>query len=67
MTRWIGGDIQLLRILEQERLHFRNGTGRYFGSPTARLRECQVEPVSWWEKYGIGAPNLVSVKVANSK
>ncbi len=60
ITRLTGGDVQMMRILEEERLDFRNGVGKHFGSPTAELRECQVAPVSWWEKYGIGAPNLVS-------
>lgn len=53
------GDVQKIKQLEHERLLFRNGTGRSFNSATARLRECQLEPVSWWEKYGISAPNLV--------
>lgn len=59
IQRWTGGDINLLRKLEDELLVYRNGS-RVFGRPTALLRETQLQPVSWWEKYGIGTPLLVS-------
>ncbi|MCO5584453.1 hypothetical protein L7F22_038381 [Adiantum nelumboides] len=48
---------ELMKKLEDELLLYRNGS-QWFGSPTASLRETQLEPVSWWEKYGIAAPNL---------
>ncbi|MCO5602587.1 hypothetical protein L7F22_056721 [Adiantum nelumboides] len=53
----VGDDVQLMKKLEDELLLYRNGS-QWFGSPTASLRETQLEPVSWWEKYGIAAPNL---------
>lgn len=58
ITKIVGDDVQLMKKIEDELLLYRNGS-HWFGSPTAALRETQLEPVSWWEKYGIAAPNLV--------
>lgn len=51
--------MDLLRKIEDELLLYRNGS-QWFGSITAKLRETQLQPISWWEKYGIGTPHLVS-------
>ena len=61
VTAWVGGDVDQLATLEQQRLAFRNKTGKHFGSPTAELHSGMLQPVSWWEKYGISAPQLVSI------
>jgi hypothetical protein len=60
--KWANGDMQVLRRLEDELLLFRNES-LSFSWPTAKLRECQLQPVSWWEKYGFSAPTLVSRKL----
>ena len=49
----------MMRRLEDDLLLFRNRIGS-FGRHTAELRETQLQPVSWWEKYGASAPTLVS-------
>ena len=54
------GDVQRIGQLEHERLLFRNSTTKSLSTATARLRECQLEPISWWEKYGTSTPHLVS-------
>ena len=56
--RWADGDVQIVRRLEDELLLFRNRS-LTFGRSTAELRETQLQPVSWWEKYGGCAPTLV--------
>lgn len=58
--KWASGDVQMLRRLEDELLLFRNRS-LSFGSSTALLRDTQLQPVSWWEKYGSSAPTLVSI------
>ena len=63
--KWADGDVQVLRRLEDELLLFRNES-LSFSRPTAKLRECQLQPVSWWEKYGFSAPTLVSNSVIHS-
>ncbi|MCO5612385.1 hypothetical protein L7F22_066652 [Adiantum nelumboides] len=47
----------MLRRIEDDLLAFRNNTGN-FTRATAKLRETQLQPVSWWEKYGNGVPTL---------
>ena len=39
-------------LLETRRLRFRDMHDVDFGSPRASLRDAQLRPVSWWEKYG---------------
>ncbi|MCO5576357.1 hypothetical protein L7F22_030166 [Adiantum nelumboides] len=58
VQRWCGGDVVMLRRLEDDLLAFRNNTGN-FTRATAKLREMQLQPVSWWEKYGNGVPTLL--------
>ena len=58
-TKWTNGDVQMMKRLEDELLLFRNRS-LSFGRSTAELRETQLQPVSWWEKYGTCAPTLVS-------
>ena len=53
-----GGNVHMLKCIEDDLLAFRNQTGS-FGRETAKLRETQLQPVSWWEKYGNCAPTLV--------
>lgn len=55
--QWAGGDLQVMRRLEDDLLVFRNKSNS-FGRHTAELRETQLQPVSWWEKYGTSAPTL---------
>lgn len=52
-------DMEMLMRIEDDLLAFRNHSGS-FGRATAKLRETQLQPVSWWEKYGTCAPTLVS-------
>ncbi len=59
IQRWAGGDVEVLTRLEDDLLAFRNHAGD-FSKVTARLRETQLQPVSWWEKYGVATPTLVS-------
>ncbi|MCO5589474.1 hypothetical protein L7F22_043441 [Adiantum nelumboides] len=47
----------MLRRLEDDLLLFGNRS-HSFGRPTTELRETQLQPVSWWEKYGSCAPTL---------
>ncbi|MCO5582056.1 hypothetical protein L7F22_037556 [Adiantum nelumboides] len=47
----------MLRRIEDDLLAFRNNTGK-FTRATAKLRKTQLQPVSWWEKYGNGVPTL---------
>ncbi|MCO5554387.1 hypothetical protein L7F22_007917 [Adiantum nelumboides] len=47
----------MLRRIEDNLLGFRNNTVN-FTRATAKLRETQLQPVSWWEKYGNGVPTL---------
>ncbi|MCO5559909.1 hypothetical protein L7F22_013513 [Adiantum nelumboides] len=54
---WAARDMQMLRRLEDDLLLFRNRS-LSFGRPTAELRGTQLQPVSWWEKYGSCAPTL---------
>ncbi|KAH7297346.1 hypothetical protein KP509_26G066100 [Ceratopteris richardii] len=61
---WTGGDVAFLSQLEDERVRFRS-MEKYFGQPTARLRENQLSPVTWWEKYGVSTPILVSDFLVN--
>lgn len=58
MRRVTGDDLDMMRRIEDDLLTFRNHS-LHFGRPTARLRETQLQPVSWWEKYGNCAPTLV--------
>ncbi|KAH7281580.1 hypothetical protein KP509_36G054200 [Ceratopteris richardii] len=60
IMRWSGGDVAILSELETERLQFRS-MERYLGQPIARLRENQIASVTWWEKYGVSTPLLVSI------
>ncbi|MCO5573112.1 hypothetical protein L7F22_026877 [Adiantum nelumboides] len=57
VERWCGGDVEMLRRIEDDLLAFRNNTGN-FTRAIAKLRETQLQPVSWWEKYGNGVPTL---------
>ncbi|MCO5569598.1 hypothetical protein L7F22_023314 [Adiantum nelumboides] len=57
VERWCGGDVEMLRRIEDDLLAFRNNTGN-FTRATGKLRETQLQPVSWWEKYGNGVPTL---------
>ncbi|MCO5584293.1 hypothetical protein L7F22_038217 [Adiantum nelumboides] len=54
---WAGRDVQLVRRLEDNLLLFRNKS-LSFGRSTALLRDTQLQPVSWWKKYGTSAPTL---------
>ncbi|MCO5600677.1 hypothetical protein L7F22_054792 [Adiantum nelumboides] len=47
----------MARRLEDDLLAFRNESG-HFGRATAKLRDTQLQPVSWWEKYGNSTPTL---------
>ena len=58
MRRVTDDDLDMMRRVEDDLLAFRNHS-LHFGRPTARLRETQLQPVSWWEKYGNSAPTLV--------
>ena len=58
-TKWTNGNVQMMRMREDELLLFHNRS-LSFGRPTAELRETQLQPISWWEKYGTCAPTLVS-------
>ena len=58
MRRITGDDIDMMRRIEDDLLAFRNHS-LHFGQATAKLREKQLQPVSWWEKYGNCAPTLV--------
>ncbi|KAH7285060.1 hypothetical protein KP509_33G010500 [Ceratopteris richardii] len=55
-------DIDMRLTLEDQLLLFRNYGGS-FGKDTAMLRSSQLSPVSWWEKYGLSAPELRSVAI----
>lgn len=57
---------QLMKIIEDELLLYHNGS-QWFWSPKGSLRKTQWEPVSWWEKYGIVAPNLVVIRIWYAK
>ncbi|MCO5604895.1 hypothetical protein L7F22_059069 [Adiantum nelumboides] len=57
VERWCGGDVEMLRRIEDDLFAFRNNTGN-FTRATAKLRETQLQPISWWEKYGNGVPTL---------
>ena len=59
VQKWTGGDVEMQRRIEDDLLAFRNHSS-HFGRATAKLRETQLQPVSWWEKYGNCAPTLVS-------
>ena len=39
-------------LLETQLLRYRDRHDVDFGSPRANLRDAQLRPVSWWEKYG---------------
>ena len=54
-----GGDVEEMANIEDGLLLFRNREST-FGRGTAQLRKSQLEPVSWWEKYGNASPSLVS-------
>ena len=58
VRRITGDDVDMMRRIEDDLLAYRNNS-LHFGRPTARLRETQLQPVSWWEKYGNCAPTLV--------
>ena len=58
MGRVTGDNVDTMRRIEDDLLAFRNHS-LHFGRATARLRETQLQPVSWWEKYGNCAPTLV--------
>ena len=51
-------DVDVMQRIEDDLLSFRNKS-LSFGRETAKLRETQLKPVSWWEKYGHCAPTLV--------
>ncbi|MCO5594484.1 hypothetical protein L7F22_048515 [Adiantum nelumboides] len=57
MRRVTGDNVDTMRRIEDDLLAFRNHS-LHFGRATARLRETQLQPVSWWEKYGNCAPTL---------
>ncbi|MCO5560648.1 hypothetical protein L7F22_014265 [Adiantum nelumboides] len=57
MRRVSGDNVDTMRRIEDDLLAFRNHS-LHFGRATARLRETQLQPVSWWEKYGNCAPTL---------
>ncbi|KAH7302591.1 hypothetical protein KP509_23G078800 [Ceratopteris richardii] len=57
VERWTDGDIDMQTRIEDEMLVYRNHRGK-FGKATALLRESQLRPVSWWEKYGDKTPIL---------
>ncbi|MCO5579334.1 hypothetical protein L7F22_033189 [Adiantum nelumboides] len=59
---WVAGDVQMLRRLEDDLFLFRNRS-HSFGRPTTEFRETQLQPVSWWEKYGSCAPTLKRLAV----
>lgn len=59
LEKWCGGNVETMERLENELLAFRNNRGQ-FSTPTAKRRSTQLEPVSWWEKYGHSVPTLVS-------
>lgn len=58
ITTLVDGDVEFVRKLEDQLLMFRNNISM-FGRPTALLHDTQLQPVSWWEKYGISTPELV--------
>ncbi|KAH7297215.1 hypothetical protein KP509_26G059300 [Ceratopteris richardii] len=60
-SRWASDDLSMIRKLEDELLLVHEHL-LSFGGPTPRLRETQLEPVSWWHKYGTSAPTLVWTK-----
>ena len=62
VERLAGEDVDMVRRIEDDLLSFRNHSN-HFGRATARLRETQLQPVSWWEKYGNCAPTLVRIKI----
>lgn len=45
-------------LLETQLLRFRDRYDPDFGSARASLRDAQLKPVSWWEKYGGSCPEL---------
>ncbi|MCO5576569.1 hypothetical protein L7F22_030382 [Adiantum nelumboides] len=57
VERWCGGDVEMLQRIEDDLLAFRNNTDN-FTRATAKLRETQLQPVSWWKKYGNDVPTL---------
>ncbi|MCO5546691.1 hypothetical protein L7F22_000126 [Adiantum nelumboides] len=57
VQRYTRGDVEMARRLEDDLLAFRNESG-HFGRATAKLRNTQLQPVSWWEKYGNSTPTL---------
>ncbi|MCO5582257.1 hypothetical protein L7F22_036149 [Adiantum nelumboides] len=54
---YTGGDVAMASRIENVLLAFRNESN-HFGRAIAKLRERQLQPVSWWEKYGNCAPTL---------
>ncbi|MCO5608829.1 hypothetical protein L7F22_063046 [Adiantum nelumboides] len=56
VERWCGGDVEMLRRIEDDLLAFRNTW--HFARATAKLQETQLQLVSWWEKYGNGVLTL---------
>ncbi|MCO5572532.1 hypothetical protein L7F22_026287 [Adiantum nelumboides] len=57
MRRVTGDNVDTMRRIEDDLLAFRNHS-LHFGRATARLQETQLQPVSWWKKYGNCAPTL---------
>ncbi|MCO5552776.1 hypothetical protein L7F22_006293 [Adiantum nelumboides] len=57
VQRYTRGDVEMARRLEDDLLAFRNESG-HSGRATAKLRDTQLQPVSWWEKYGNSTPTL---------
>ena len=58
MGKVTDNDVDVMQRIEDDLLSFRNKS-LSFGRETAKLRETQLKPVSWWEKYGHCAPTLV--------